>query len=92
MADADTWVTILLVDSTDTHVLAESVVGLRRQGENYVIAEPPVELAVTQDGRAGFVVLQNLAGKEVLRVEYSGRTKKVNKGDAVRINNISVPV
>lgn len=90
--DAETWATLMIVDTTDKHVLAECVVGLRKKGKNYVFADPPVKLTVAQAGEAGFVVLLALVGKELLRTEYEGERKMLACGDRVTIDNIKVPV
>lgn len=85
---ADTWATIMLVDRTDTKVLAEGVVGLQKGHDGkYALAEPPVELAIVQEGIPAFVVLRNLKGEEVSRGAYRSK-HYMQPGDAVRLKGI----
>jgi hypothetical protein len=93
--DAETWVVLLIVDATDTHVLAEGVAGMVKRRGNYVLAQTPIELTVMQTGMPGFLVVTNLAGQEVRRMNYSEldkRGEELSEGDAIRVKSLSVPI
>ena len=91
MGDAETWAIVLVTDATNMHVLAEGVVGFRKSKGKYVLAQSPLELQVLADGTPAFVVVTNLGGKELSRVEYA-RDTPLKRGDAIRIRSLYAPV
>lgn len=104
MADADAWAVLLVIDREDKHVLCEATVELRKEEKQlpgkpalaYVLANPPVELTVVQEGVPRFLVLQDLRGNEQQRTRYvpgpGKRIMRVHPGDAIRLDALTVYV
>lgn len=93
--DAETWAVLLIVDASDTHVLAEAVAGLAVRKGSYVLADKFVELTIVQEGVPGFLVVTNLSGNEVQRISYAVLNKEcapLSVGDAVKVKSLRVPM
>ena len=91
---SDTWLPVIVVDTTDTAVLAEGVVGFSRRRKRWHVTDPPVVMCVVQAGEPGFVVVQDLRGGELARISYE-RPKRtrgrlaVMVGDSIRLQHVS---
>lgn len=91
---SDTWLPVIVVDPTDSSVLAEGVVGFSLRRKRWQVTEPPVVMRVVQSGEPGFVIVQDLRGNELVRLPYElpkrsrGRLT-VAIGDSIRLQHLS---
>ena len=92
MVIVDAWANVLVVDTTDSSVLAEGVVGLVSRRKRWHVAEPPVVLPVLQNGAPGFIVIPDQKGHELARLPYEPNRKRrvgVSQGESLRLQHFS---